>query len=444
MVFLFQVLPYFKKSEDNNNSTCGKNCYHSVGGLQPVSDSVEIDKPSKLIVQSFIDMGVPYRDFNGKHQMGVAHAQTTSKDGSRVSTNTAFIEPIRGKRDNLSVQSGSTVVKILINNKNKAYGVTYMKNGKTVHVRAKKEVIVCAGAIESPKLLMLSGIGPRQHLEEMNIKVVHDLPVGENLQDHVSFNGIVIALPENVRPTASKGQILKEIYDYFQQGDLKTGPFSYGGALTTMAYVKTIPNLPTPDIQYNFGGIHRREFYRDVIGYLSTKVLPVSFYDSLIVKVMPLESRSVGKVILKTLNPMDPPLMYANYFNDSRDMETLLRGVKYLLKLEDTKVFKETGMYFVKERLPGCENHPWGEAYFECLAKKYTVTAYHPVGTCKMGTDNRSSVVDPRLRVHGVRSLRVIDASIMPNVTRGNTHAPSIMIGEKGADMIKEDHHVWN
>lgn len=444
-LFLFQVLPYFKKSEHNLNIGRLNNCYHSSDGLQPVSDPVAIDKPSNLIVQAFLELGVPYTDFNGENQMGVSHAQTTSKDGSRVSTNTAFIEPIRGKRDNLSVQSESTVIKILINDKNKAYGVTYVKNGRFFNVTAKKEVIICAGAIDSPKLLMLSGIGPREHLKEMNIKVVHDLPVGENLRDHVSFNGMVIALSENVSTMASKGKVLKEIYDYFLQGEIKTGPFSYGGALTTMAFVKTNPNLPAPDVQYDFGGIIRREFYQDVIGYLNTKVLPDSFYDSLIVKVMPLESKSKGKLILNTLNPLGPPLIFANYFNNSRDMETLLSGVKYLLKLENTKVFNDTGLYFVKEMLPACENYTWTEAYFECLAKKYTVSAYHPVGTCKMGPSHvKSSVVDPRLKVHGVKSLRVIDASIMPNVPRGNTNAPTIMIGEKGADLIKEDYRASN
>lgn len=437
------MLPYFKKSEHNFNTKHMNNSYHSTIGLQPISSNVKTDKPSNLIIKAFLELGVPCTDFNGKNQLGVSHAQTTSKYGSRVSTNTAFIEPIRGKRDNLSVQSESTVIKILINKQNKAYGVTYTKNGETFNIKARKEVIVCAGAIDSPKLLMLSGIGPKKHLEEMNIKVKHDLPVGENLQDHVSFNGMVIALPKHVRTKASKGQILKELYDYFEQGNFKTGPFSYGGALTTMAFVKTNPFLPVPDIQYNFGGILQKEFYHDVIGYLSTKVLPDSFYDSLLVKVMPLESKSIGKLILNTLDPLGPPLIFANYLNDSRDRETLLWGVKYLLKLEKTKIFKNTGAYFVKEMLPACENYTWTEEYFECLAKKYTVSAYHPVGTCKMGPNNdKLSVVDPRLRVRGVKSLRVIDASIMPNVTRGNTHAPTMMIGEKGADMIKEDYLI--
>lgn len=371
--------------------------------------------------------------------MGAAQAQTFTKDGSRVSANNAFIQPIRYTRKNLVVKPESEAIKILIDERKRAYGVVYIRKGKQYTAIARKEVIVSGGVINSPQLLMLSGIGPKKHLEELNIRVIKDLAVGENLHDHVTFNGAVIALSNETDTTATKDEILNHVYDHYK-ANIKTGPLAGNGPVCSMAFVKTEPNLLTPDVQYDIGNLDWREFVKDPIAYDQVKILPTAFYNGLLPRIMTLENRSRGKLLLNSSNPFGPPLIYPNYLDDE-DVKVLLRGMRFLLTLEDTPTFKQNGAYFVKTPLPACKQFDFGtDEYFVCLIKSYTASPYHPVGTCKMGPKcDKTAVVDPRLRVYGISGLRVIDASIMPNVTRGNTNAPTMMIAEKGADMIKED-----
>ncbi|CAK1589874.1 unnamed protein product [Parnassius mnemosyne] len=434
------VLPYFKKSERNLNYEGLDSKYHGVDGEQYVSRYPYVDKPSIMMTEAFNERGLPLNDYNGAHQVGTQQAQAISLNGQRVSTNTAFIHPIRYKRNNLTVKTNSEAVKILIDENKRAYGVKYVKNNLIYTAIAKKEVIVSGGSINSPKLLMLSGIGPKDQLEKLGIHVVKDLAVGENLHDHITFNGIIIALPNKTATIRENDEVLREVIDYANK-EIKDGPLSGNGPVNSIAFIKTEPHLPAPDIQFQVDNVNWREYIKEPIDYDRTNIFPTSFYDGLVPRTMNLVPRSRGKLCLNTTDPNGPPLLYPNYYEDETDLIPLIKGVRFLFSLEDTHAFKANGAYFLRIQLPACRDHKWGtDEYIVCLARKYTSSAYHQVGTCKMGPKwDKKAVVDPRLRVYGVSGLRVIDSSIMPIVPRGNTNAPTIMIGERGVDFVIED-----
>lgn len=391
-----------------------------------------------MLTEAFNQGGLPLTDYNARYQEGTMQAQAFSFNGERVSTNTAFIQPIRYKRKNLIVEINSEATKILIDKNKNAYGVIYMRDGKKYTVYVKKEVIVSAGSINSPKLLMLSGIGPKKHLKDIGIPVIKDLAVGENLHDHVTFNGIIVALPNKTSTTVSQEEVLQAVQDYAKM-EIKRGPLSSNGPVNSVSFLKTERDLIAPDVQYQVDHTPNwREFIEDPITGETVSILPTSFYDGVIPRPMNLVPKSRGVLLLNESNPDGPPLLYPNYFGDERDFIPLLRGVKFLLSLEETEAFRSNGAYFVREPLPACRHYPWGtEEYYICLAKAYTSTTYHPVGTCKMGPESdEKAVLDNELRVYGIGNLRVIDSSMMPVVVRGNTNAPSIMIGERGVDFV--------
>ncbi|XP_068624033.1 glucose dehydrogenase [FAD, quinone]-like [Battus philenor] len=435
-----EVLPYFKKSERNINVEALDRRYHGVSGEQYVSRYPFVDIGAIMITEAFHERGLPFVDFNAAHQVSAIQAQAFALDGKRFSANSAFLRPIRYKRKNLTIKTNSEAVKILIDDNKNAYGVKYIKNKRMYTAIAKKEVIVSSGAINSPKLLMLSGIGPREQLERLNIKVIQDLAVGENLHDHVTFNGFVIALPNDTATLRSNDEVIKEVIEYARQ-DIKDGPLSGNAAVNSVSFIKTEPGLPAPDIQYQFDSVKWREYIREPIAYDRTRIYPTSFYDGLIPRTMNLVPRSRGRLCLNTTDPNGPPLLYPNYYEDERDLIPLIKGARLALSLENTAAFKARGAHYVRENLPACRGYEWGsDEYIICLARYYTSTPYHPVGTCKMGPKwDKTAVVDPRLKVYGISGLRVIDASIMPVVPRGNTNAPSIMVGEKGAVYVMED-----
>ncbi|CAH0598373.1 unnamed protein product [Chrysodeixis includens] len=434
-----EVLPYFRKSEDNLDLE-GLNCkYHGVGGEQPVSRYLYIDKPNIIMTQAFNQGGLPILDYNGPEQVGAMPAQAVTKDGIRVSTNKAFIQPIRYKRKNLTVKVKAEVFGILINDDNVAYGVNYLKNGKVYTAFAKKEVIVSAGTINSPKLLMLSGIGPKEHLLELNITVKQDLPVGENLQDHVTFNGLIVALPNQTATLIAQDEILDEIKCYANM-KVKRGPMSADGPANNIAFIKTEPDLPAPDVQFHIGHLYLDDYVREPQIADELMIVPTPYYDTLLVRAMNLVPKSRGKLLLNPADPYGKPLLYANYLDDPTDVIPILKAVKFAISLENTTAFISNGARYDRTPLAGCTDYEWGtDEYFLCLARLYTSATHHQAGTCKMGPHwDPKAVVDPKLRVYGVPGLRVIDASIMPLVVRGNTNAPSIMIGEKGVAMVLE------
>ena len=377
----------------------------------------------EIILSAFEDIGYDTKDVNAESQLGAMNLQMTTRNGARESTNVAFIRPIRGKRRNLVVKSRSYVTKILIDPvTKKATGVEYISNttGKKEVATAKKEVIVSAGAINSPQILMVSGIGPADELKKHGINIIQNLSVGRNLHDHVTFSGIS-SKPKNITsPAPDCKQNLKNLFDYLLR---KKGPLTAIQPAYPVAFVQTKFENTThvPDIQYYI--------------YLNNE----TFFN---IRPVLLNPKSRGFI---KLNPNDPvkgsPLIYSGYLTEESDVKSIIYSIRMLLNLFKTKTMKENNYEFNDDPVKPCHNIEFNsDEYWECMIRQFTQTAYHPVGTCKMGPkEDSEAVVDPRLRVYGIKNLRVVDASIMPVIPRGNTNAPTIMIAEKASDMIKED-----
>jgi choline dehydrogenase-like flavoprotein len=445
-------LPYFRKSENNRDAEASDKYHHGVGGPLTVERFSHLDKNVAMLVNAFQETGLPLVDFNGAQQIGTMTVQATARDGERVSANAAFIRPVRKNRPNLVIRTNAQVTKVLIEPRKKiAYGVQYYRNGKWFKAHASKEVIVSAGALNSPRILMLSGIGPKHTLRSFKIPTLKNLKVGYNLQDHATTEAMLVGLTNKTSTLISNEQIIHQVKEYFNSkwncGLSRCGPLAATGPSYVTAFVRTKfadEDETVPDIQFHFDGKNLIDFYEDPTTYLSARTSPLSYYDSINVRPILLLPKSRGYL---TLNKTDPifgqPLIYSKFFTDKRDVDTLVAALNMIQELEKTKAFRENGVEFIRQPVDACVNYFWGTYdYFFCILRSYTSTIFHPSGTCKMGPRwDKEAVVDPKLKVYGIRHLRVADASIMPNIVRGNTNAPCIMIGEKVSDMIKQD---WN
>ncbi|XP_068153532.1 glucose dehydrogenase [FAD, quinone] [Drosophila tropicalis] len=440
-----EILPYFKKSERIGIRELYKSPYHGRNGPLDVQYTDYKSHLLKAFLKSGRELGYDISDPNGEHLMGFSRSQATIRNGRRCSTSKAFIQPIV-QRKNLHISMKSWVTKLIIDPETKtAVGVEFMKQRQRYVVRARKEVILSAGSIASPQLLMLSGVGPRQHLQDLNISVVNDLPVGYNLQDHITLNGLVFVV--NDSSTVNDARLLNptDIFRYIFAGQ---GPYTIPGGAEGFAFVRT----PSSDYGKDYtdmelvlgaGSLSGDRFgtMRNLLGITD------EFYDYMfgdlqnketfgLVPVL-LRPKSRGRISLRSRNPFHWPRMEPNFMQHPDDIRSMIEGIEMILQLAKSQAMTKLGTRFHDRPFPGCQHLPFAsQDYWRCCLRLYGSSLQHQSGTCKMGTDS-SAVVDPELRVHGLKHLRVVDASVMPNVPAGHTNAIVIMIAEKASDMIK-------
>ncbi|KAI9582207.1 hypothetical protein GQX74_015330 [Glossina fuscipes] len=444
------VLPYFRKSEDQRNPYLARSKrYHGTGGLWTVQDAPYNTPLGPAFLQAGEEMGYDIVDVNGEQQTGFAFYQFNMRRGSRCSTAKSFLRPAR-LRKNLHVALFAHVTKILTHPQTKrAIGVQFIRDGILQTVYATREVILSAGALASPHLLMLSGIGPAEELQRVGIPLVYNAPgVGQNLQDHIAVGGLAFLIDYPISIVMKR---LVNINTALRYAVTEDGPLTSSVGLEAVAFINTKyanSSDDWPDINFMLtsasvmsdGGSQVRiahglsdEFYNEVYSEINNR-------DVFGVFPMMLRPKSRGFIKLASKNPLRYPLLYHNYLTHPDDVNVLREGVKAAIAVGETQAMKRFGARFWSKKLPNCRHLPhFTDDYWDCAIRQYTMTIYHMSGTVKMGPPSDPwAVVDSQLRVYGVPGLRVIDASIMPTITNGNIHAPVVMIAEKGADMIKE------
>ncbi len=404
-----EVLPFFKKAEDNSR---GESDYHATGGPLRVTDLRAPNLLSRAFIEGAAELGFARNsDFNGAEQEGFGFYQVTQRRGQRCSAADAYLKPAMG-RPNLTVRVGVQVVRVIVQ-KARAVGVECIEDGRRTSYQTEREVILAGGAVNSPQLLLLSGIGPADHLRRLGIPVVVDLPgVGENLQDHLQ---VVIGHQCNQPITLDKAETLGNLLKYllFRTGPLTSNIAECGG------FIRTASGLPAPDLQFMFGPVYYIEhgFHRPGgHGFGAVAVL--------------LRPESRGRIRLRSADALAPPEIHANYLASKQEVELLVEGLKIARRIFRSKPF---------DRYRGPEVRPGEDVQSDAAIGNYirhtAETIYHPVGTCKMGRD-AMAVVDPELRVRGLERLRVVDASVMPTIPGGNTNAPTVMLAEKAASLL--------
>jgi choline dehydrogenase-like flavoprotein len=406
------VRPYFLKAENNER---GASEHHAVGGPLNVADERSPRRLTARFIASAEAAGIPrIPDYNGPEQDGVSPVQVTQRNGARFSAADAYLRP-NMKRPNLEVITGATVLGVELVG-GRAAGVRVRGRGRRERViNAEREVILSAGAIGSPQLLLLSGIGPADHLRSVGVTVHHDLPgVGENLHDHP----YVVCIWESSAPESLYGADKpKPMLEWILR---RSGPLTSTVA-EAFAFVRSRPGLPAPDLQFHFAPAYFADNgFEEFDGHAFTSG-PVL-----------ISTKSRGNLRLRSSDPLDKPRILTNTLAEPEDMASLVAGVKLAREIASTGPLAEAAAREIYPG-PGVDD----DADIEAFVRQHVDLLYHPVGTCKMGTDD-AAVLDPQLRVRGIDGLRVVDASVMPQIPGGNTNAPTIMIAERAADLIKQ------
>lgn len=412
------VLPLFRRSEHYVQG--GEGEFRGQGGPLQVEDYRTILPLTHHWIQAAQQVGHPFStDLNGRAPEGVGYSQMTRRGRWRGSTAQTFLREAR-KRPNLRVETDAQASRLLFEDK-RCVGVEFRQYGQPVVARATKEVILSGGAVNSPHLLQISGVGPAAHLQSIGVPVVHDLRgVGANLQDHyVARVSHRVKNQVSVNELSRGGRLLKEVFRFFTTG---RGALTFG-VTTAQVFCRSSPEKSSPDLQLLF----------TPASYAAGKFGELDDKPGMTVAVCPVRPDSRGTIMARSPDPFERPLISPNYMSDPNDGRVLLAGMKFTREIFAASMIAQHSQ---GETLPG-PNVRTDDELID-YARQTGTTIYHPVGTCRMG-DGPSAVVDSRLRVHGIDGLRVIDASIMPTLTTGNTNAPTIMIGEKGAQMIRED-----
>ncbi|GBP87852.1 Glucose dehydrogenase [Eumeta japonica] len=450
------VLKYYMKSEKATLKGFDENPYRNRYGVLPV----EFVPVRTKLIEAFLEagrlMGHRTVDYNAPDGFGFGYVQVTISDGRRQSSAKAFLHKHK-KRMNLHILPESRVIKVLIDPNTKvAYGVEYVRNRLKRTVKARREIILSAGPIASPQLLMLSGVGPKQQLTSVGISLIKDLPVGQTLYDHICFPGQIFSLNEtNVSFTENRDATLPAFIRWLYYGD---SGIASPGAVEGIGYIKTeVSDDPedVPDIELiSIGGsivsdggpgaskgVRKGMKIKDSV--FNEAFGSIDNTDTWSTFLMLLHPKSKGRLELKDNNPFSFPKLYGNYLTDPRDVATFIAGIRHVAKLASTEPFQRYGAKLHPANYRECRMFAFDtDEYWECAIRTLTATLHHQIGTCRMGpAGDPEAVVDPELRVHGIQGLRVVDTSVLPRTISAHTNAPGIMIGEFAADLIKSN---WN
>ncbi|XP_055613212.1 alcohol dehydrogenase [acceptor]-like isoform X3 [Uranotaenia lowii] len=432
------VVKYFKKLENNKDFAEGR--FHSKSGRVKVSRSNSSDLLANIVIEAMKERGYPkVEDINAEEYLGVVELQTTIDKGLRQSSAKGYLKGLQ--RQNLNIIKGAHVLKVLFEDKT-AIGVRFKLNNRTIIATSRKEIVLSAGAINTPHILMLSGIGQREELNPFNIQTIADLPVGKNLQDHVIVAYFLTLTSSN----ENKRDLVSEYFNYLHD---RSGSFAGIQGTHLSLFINTryskskYPNLQFHYLFFQKGDSFRLSQFLKLMKYdnqINQTIFEANHErDIVVVWITLLNPKSVGKLVLKSANPFEKLKILPNYFDHPDDVQQLIEGLKRQREFLKIKTFEKHDATELKFDIPKCNSFNGNsDEYLRCYIAYFSTTIYHPVGTAKMGPPgDEQAVVDPQLRVKGVKNLRVIDASIMPTIVSGNTNIPTIMIGEKGADLIK-------
>ncbi|XP_049793724.1 glucose dehydrogenase [FAD, quinone]-like [Schistocerca nitens] len=444
-----EVLPYFKKSEDARPARLRADArHHATGGYLTVDEYRYRTPMADALLDAGRELGYDVVDYNGETQYGFARFAGTVRDGFRCSTAKAFLEPA-ADRPNLDISMHSLVERLLVDPQSKnATHVVFTKGGRRYTVRATKEIVVSAGAVNSPKLLMLSGIGPKEHLDEVGISpVVADLRVGDNLQDHIALGGLLYLVEFPVSLVVPRQLNTKNIFDFLVRNE---GPLMTTGIAETLAFVNTDYSNDTsyPEVALYLsavpetvdGGVYVKGLLGLSDEFYSAVYEPVLYRDGFTALATLMHPKSRGTVRLRDADPSSPPRIFPNYLAHPDDVRTLVEAAKFGGRLSATETMQKLGSHVNPYPFPACKHLKlMSDEYLECALRQHTMSLWHFGGTCKMGPgSDPAAVVDPQLRVRGVNGLRVADSSILPVLPTANTNAPTIMVAEKASDMIRD------